>query len=619
MGQRSSIEPSSSTPTSSANELMTGRLLKKLKPVERHALKQTFDELKTVFSDGFQCLEEPAFVKYLELPNDLAVGGSLLYKIFIALASYPSFAETGPVPLSETSLAKALALLCGKAKDIVPENELNRLIFDSIAVVHSSPPYAVRTENPVIGEKTPEQMSQEEAPHQPSGLGLKDLGISFEDREIDEEDKTTIENTDSICVRCSDLTELLTILLWISESRSTNQTPDDSESSHKHSFSNECRSRLAFIVQSFMLSRVNRVSTPECEELLTLDWATFSKWYTRNAPNLFDVLAPFLYEKFLLGNLTALSPKMIEAILPKIDESDILTPFYTTLLTWALPTKVVHDGHWHRLYSGEKHGFSMNRFEKHVFQYPGPTLLLVMGEIKLEDTRSSPLSPTHPSSFSSPADFSNGSVAIAPQDTRVSPNEGTILIAAYIPSPWQRSSKSGAGWAGSDTLLIELAPHFEVFPTSGSTADYIHCDMETGIRFGGSNKPKLHSALPTSRRSSSQDSTPPRGRFSMNSSLQAGTFVDNLPGELDGFVASEFQHQLGQQHSLAYYFEILEVEVFGLAGEDARRRQLLAWEFEQREAERRASTRQRRADTEIEREILAMAGIIDRENISDHR
>ena len=57
-------------------------------------------------------------------------------------------------------------------------------------------------------------------------------------------------------------------------------------------------------------------------------------------------------------------------------------------------------------------------------------------------------------------------------------------------------------------------------------------------------------------------------------------------------------------------FEVDQVEVYGLGGEDVLDAQRRAWQWEDREAERRRGLQLRTGDVEADRELLKMAGLV---------
>jgi hypothetical protein len=114
------------------------------------------------------------------------------------------------------------------------------------------------------------------------------------------------------------------------------------------------------------------------------------------------------------------------------------------------------------LYNGNKHGFSMGSFEKQVFNWRAPTILLVKGRLlpsKPSSTRQRTLEDMLP-----PKRLPN-SVSDS------SPNQ-TLIYGAYIPSQWKHSGKNCFGDA--QTQLFQLSPTHDVFPASQFSKDYVY-------------------------------------------------------------------------------------------------------------------------------------------------
>lgn len=67
----------------------------------------------------------------------------------------------------------------------------------------------------------------------------------------------------------------------------------------------------------------------------------------------------------------------------------------------------------------------------------------------------------------------------------------------------------------------------------------------------------------------------------------------------------------------AYTFDVVEVEVFGLGGEEAKAVQVKEWNFENKEATRRATIHVRKEGAAVDKDMLKLAGIIDEERRQD--
>jgi hypothetical protein len=114
------------------------------------------------------------------------------------------------------------------------------------------------------------------------------------------------------------------------------------------------------------------------------------------------------------------------------------------------------------LYSGNTHGFSMGSFEKQVFNWRAPTILLVKGR----------LLPATPSSTRERALQDMLPPKRLPDSvTSTSPNQ-TLIYGAYISSQWKHTGKTCFG--DSSTELFQLSPTHDVFTASTFSKDYTY-------------------------------------------------------------------------------------------------------------------------------------------------
>jgi hypothetical protein len=307
------------------------------------------------------------------------------------------------------------------------------------------------------------------------------------------------------------------------------------------------------------------------------------------------------------------------------------------------------------LYSGAEDGFSMPTLQNSTFNWQAPTLLLVSGTL-LKDPEAS-----------------NGSRDFAHQlpyrrfKPSASPSE-TLLYAAYIPVPWKQTHKASFGT--KDTILFQLSPQHDVFPTADATS-YVyfnrHPSTYTGIGFGSPLAEDNHITSIKSghiRRNSMIETKIPLGPVSlhMDDSLTyavfthdsggGGTFApstlprscrlsplpentptspstssghltaSNIP-HLTSSVTSPLKSPIFRSISPSRtgpttiplqnwqdIFEIESLEVYGLGGAEVADEQKRAHQFEEREAERRRRINLGTGDIEADRELLRMAGLV---------
>ncbi|RUS19914.1 TLD-domain-containing protein [Endogone sp. FLAS-F59071] len=707
-------------------------------PVDRHrvhslftrfelrAARQAFAAIKTIYNDGFECIEEKAFVNYLALPPHLTPASLLLFKSLSYLGSHPNSSIVGPVPLSFEALLTTLAILCRKSKDLSGQ-DADRFIFDSFAVVHDTPPtvppaspmlVAVELTNSEGGpvpiaiadamgdeiewrgvvskeiKKTKETKEQRTS----RGFTLADLGISFEDSDDDSDGGLLSSKVDAATRRGSggmndeddegglkmlarDFIELMTAFLWMIKVDSSSRGIGDGGGGDGGGGSNsgdaveETERRLRRIESPEWVENERRLARDiakavsqlddrlhsglppnamveqfaEFDELtVSLSWRAFSAWKLRNTPNLFLTLQSFIYTRFLAGSPAALplvssspitppspsflasrslsasvEPALLANLIPSVDVTNILESVHIALLIWCLPAHVIRQNHWERLYSGSVDGFSMNRFERHVFKYPGPTLLLLQVEARGGERSGEYSSPV----AESPGFFS-GSTPTRRISSHGSPyisaardnNTQTMILGAYIAEPWHPSRHA---WGNSDHFLFEFSPTFELFPATSRNQQYVYYHPSFGIGLGGwdplgvphsssPSTPVTTSSSPTSSRAPRLSlAAPSTYLLTISNTLQTGTYVNEVFPPLPTVKPS------AGRGDFAYAFDVVEVEVFGFGGEEAKAAQVKEWNFENKEATRRATVHVRKEGAAIDKDILKLAGIIDEERRQD--
>jgi hypothetical protein len=247
------------------------------------------------------------------------------------------------------------------------------------------------------------------------------------------------------------------------------------------------------------------------------------------------------------------------------------------------------------LYSGNTHGFSMGSFEKQVFNWRAPSILLVSGRLlsdspanARERTLSDMLPPKRlPSSIS--------------EDEASS---ATLTFGAYIPIQWKHSHKACFGDAS--TTLFQLSPMHDVFAASSFSTDYVYF-----------NKPPTHpsgvglgSAVPhqTSAHTASHGHIQ-LGPVSLHldDALEFGIFTHRSEGG-GAFHPSRLPCRKGKDWQDR--FEIESLEVWGCGGDEVAEAQRKEWAFQEREAEARRRINLGTGDIDADRELLKMAGLI---------
>lgn len=432
------------------------------------------------------------------------------------MGSYPNCTIAGPVPLSFDAFITAFVVLIGRLDEFPGYILSESLFFQSLSIL------PIPVEEPIIVEQ-PKVIDRSS-----KGLSLAELGVDFTD--LDFNPKKQDDDDDGSKILCRDLIELFMLLLWLGEA----DLPT-------HDFK---------LIRQMAISIVNNISSSSSkdDDLPCISNHLFRQWKDAFSPHLFKPIQSLIIKSFTYYNTDEyrlLSPDKV----PIADTSDILTPLYSTLLSWALPENILITKQWTRLYSADQDGFSMNRFESHVFKYPGPTLLIM----------------------------------------QVSCQDKSMTMGAFITQPWKQSKHF---WGSSECFLFELDPHFDIFRSKPKTENYIYYHHDFGIGFGANDN----------------HVTPSGFILYLQNTLQEGLYqYEAYPSQPTFESATKSR----KNTNFTYKFDTENIEVFGLGNEKDRERQAREWKFEQQEADRRNGLNIRQADGKLDKELLKMAGIID--------
>ncbi|GJJ78486.1 hypothetical protein EMPS_10845 [Entomortierella parvispora] len=741
-------------------------------PQQTQPTKKKMMESKKVtsVSQAVPGITEAVFEEYLGFPPDSTRAGKLFFRSFYNLSTYPDNPNQRPSragqPQSLTfrDLIKPLAMYCQKVKEDDHIGLMNdrplKAIFESFAELaptalsdgtnstsvsmahsHTAENLHLDTDGSLPLEGTLKKSKTMED-------SLKDLML-HSNFEWNPEDDDFLESGPK--VKALDLVEILNGLFWLIE-RLILDSPEYPHDEHDESTTTDSnrshhKLRATSIVEHMIQYSRNssHVHDPVDLTLELIDFGIFSKYVSRNMPKVFEVLSQYFYSLFLIGNVmrrpheSSTSSSDQKLVLPGLSSipqltsiSTILTPENLALISWFLPDQKSKPPTLTNLYSGSKHGFSMNQFEVHVCKYPAPTLLLLSvvrqktpatptmsGGVNRRqsisfgttsnrhrhsissnsppysipwgiDTRRTSFekltgrSPTTPVSTgtvlntilddvattdsldskgerkvdndplaSSPkvsaprisSDSNNGHTPTTPTK-RVSRER--MILGAYVTETWKVSK---AGWGNESFSLFELSPCFELFPArkQGATSTTLG-GGRTGFppssarSLPGSSAQKTNHARssttgasrdypfasPAVARSSSPVTVAAPDRHYIHFLKNAGVgfggqesdscmlyLDDNLQfgNYRQDFAGGNVYQPAGgvRQQGFQVEFEIVECEVWGLGGAEAKARQQKEWDFEQREANRRASVHLggRDGEQDIDRDLLEMAGVID--------
>jgi hypothetical protein len=352
-----------------------------------------------------------------------------------------------------------------------------------------------------------------------------------------------------------------------------------------------------------------------------------------------------------------------EPLLPV--QGDILDLNLFSQLSFIFSDKSI----FHRLrplYLGHDQGYSMGSFEKSVFKWRAPSILLVSGTLLSPTTKQS-----HARAFldelphrrlsSSVDDPQSPESAAASAESPFRDNQ-RIIYGAYIPVPWEATNKSTFGT--DKTTLFQLSPVHDVFPASSANQNYTyfnkHPSLYSGLGFG--SPLPTYSSMTASQQShstrrssvtnySARDTDYGSGSASFSESSFSGpsspglTRRSSLIGDEhiplgsvslhidDALEFGVFTHvtstvgsfqpstlpasaRAGNGADWQDRFEIDAIEVWGVGDANIAEEQRRAWLWETREAERKKMVNSQKGDIEVERELLRMAGLMKDEGRS---
>lgn len=435
------------------------------------------------------------------------------------MGSYPNCTTAGPVPLSFDAFISAFVVLIGRLDEFPGCILSESLFFQSLSIL------PIPVEEAVIVEQPKDTNTDRSS----KGFSLTELGVDFSDLDFNIKAKDDDDSDDGSKILCRDLVELFVLLLWLGES----DLPT-------HDFRR---------IRHMAVSIVNNIKpSSEDEELPCISIHLFRQWKDAFSPHLFQPIQSLITKSFTYYNgdeSRLLPPDKV----PVADASDILTPLYSTILAWTLPETILITKQWTRLYSADQDGFSMNRFESHVFKYPGPTLLIM----------------------------------------QVSSQGKPMTLGAFITQPWKQSKHF---WGSSECFLFELDPELDIFRSKPKTENYIYYHHDFGIGFGANEN----------------HATPNGFIMYLQNTLQEGLYQNEAYPSQPTF---ESATKSRKHTNFTCPFDTENIEVFGLGNEKDRERQAREWKFDQQEAERRNGLNIRKSDGNVDKELLKMAGIID--------
>lgn len=313
-------------------------------------------------------------------------------------------------------------------------------------------------------------------------------------------------------------------------------------------------------------------------------------------------------------------PLAIPPLLPS--EGDILDLNILSQLSFFMAGRETLFRRLQPLYSANSAGFSLGSFEKSVFKWQAPTILLVTGTLLPANPTSSRSKAFLESLTSRHLPTSYGPITASGNETAGK----RVTYGAYLPVPWKTTPKTSI--SSEQALLFQLAPHHAVLraSTSNLAKDQAYfCKppaVFTGVGFGSPVPSSGSSSAATSggdgmrlarRASWLGDTHYPIGPVSLHldDALEYAIFTHLTSGG-GSYLSSQLpvNSDLPASGNWQDRFEVDALEVWGCGGGKEVEAQREAWKWEEAEAERRRRINLGTGDQEMDRELLKMAGII---------
>ncbi|KAF3918880.1 hypothetical protein ABW20_dc0103560 [Dactylellina cionopaga] len=577
--------------------------------IELYSFRDVFSSLAE-HSDGVAFWSEDTLTRFLELPDALDVG-ALIYHASSVAAGFP-FLSQGPGILEWEAIVRVVSVFTGRYKGVLRKGggDPVRLWFRMFAVYDrgGSAGGDGREEGDKGKQKENEAIAGGRIPDNSMDEGgsesRKDNGYAIqsptddlfqiadpEDISDDEDDELALAALDALDaievfrhaekptvkylrrLDAESMVKLIMLLLVIAP-----LDPQESLAAYVERYSGDALLELRVTAESVVRS-MSSAGKP-------ILWTAFSRSIKRSLPYLFDGLKP-LYEHFLFSKrLNMSSPRIQVTMAPPLllNSGTIMSNSIINQLSFFIKGEDI----WRRLrrlYIGSEAGFSMGSFEQKVFKWRAPTILLVSGSRM----------PTPPET-SREKSFTDSLTPKRFPDSIDS--DGRLIFGVYVDIPWKITHRECFGTPA--TKVFQLHPIHEVFETSKAHSDYIYWNKSAGIGFGAplprikSGDPVLHMNL---------------GAVSLilDESLEFGVFTHSSAGG-GAFHTSDLA-VAGRRDDWQDRFEIEEIEVWGLGGEDEAKEQARQWAWDEAEAMRRRNV-QLGDDIEANRALLEMAGII---------
>ncbi|KAF2030298.1 restriction of telomere capping protein 5 [Setomelanomma holmii] len=613
MGQGSSSKHAHLTPEQISSLLAQRFAQKSFTPLELYCFNAVFRSLADTES-GVRYWSEATLCRFLELPDALGVG-SVIFHMATYLGAFP-LPSQAPAILTHDALLNVVTILTERFRVVLKKGGRElwlRELYRSLAVYDKG----IRSE---IEDKEKQRVANksQEIATSSSNLGFAidapDEGDDDDEQEDDELVLRALESMDASEVfkhgeqsnvhhsiiptdNLLKLVELLLLIAPIDPQQSISSLAPDLSSDRV----GELRQAANVILSSFGVENNPGVT-----------YRTWNTVVSLCLPHLFNGLHP-LFEHFLFAkdfdfskrkNDSSSPTQETKPIIPQPktvtdpepllrEQGEILNLTILSQLSFFIKGNQLFR-RLRPLYSGNKHGFSMGSFEKQVFNWRAPTILLTKGR----------LLPATPSSTRERALEELLPPKRLPNSIPDTATNDTLIYGAYIPTQWKHTGKSCFGDA--DTKLFQLSPTHDVFPASTFSTDFIYFNKSP------TNPPGVGLGTPFPSQSAAHSHShqifrPGAVSLHLDDALEFGIFTHLSEGG-GSFRPSRLPCRKGKDWQDR--FEIEELEVWGCGGDEVAEAQRKEWAWQEREAEARRRINLGTGDAELDRELLKMAGII---------
>lgn len=624
MGQAQSTEPPREIPIEQLSHELALRFASKCySHLEVTHYKENFKSLAD-HVDDVEFWKEDTLCRFLSLPESLRAG-PVLYQICTYLGAFP-FPSLAPCILTREAMLKVVTIMTGRYKKVLRRGNRDKikLLFRSMAVFDRRASVVSPSEKPsmkdIIDEQKPASMLEEDAllehsSSHPSCFAIDQAVNDDEDEDDDDLALAALDALDAIevfkhdqkidrkmnhaLIPMDNLKKLIMLLLLFGGIEP--QTPlaaygDDLRKSKVK----DLEDAASAIIAAF---------DPDPEHC-GVHYANFVNVLSTTIPDIFDTLSN-LFEHFLFsksidlskhkGEVPSLAALLKPAPIYRAPDDDTSTIFTAIVLsqiatslrlgpTGTTPTNIfASNARFNQIYSTARHGTSLSSFGREVLSWPSSTLLLISGTTSGDSLTS-------------------------------------LLLVAYLPTPWKDSTNSysaptsSVDPTGSQPSILQLAPRHAFFPVNtyahSATTPPLYFSTKTGIALG--------CVIPSQSRTGPAIPPIASGPVSLliDSDISTATFVHDSDAGAGAFVldphlanAQSRRTESSTAQPPKVQFDIDALEVWGISypnpgdGDDelTKQKKRLAWE--EAEAARRRGIGFG-GDKDGARALLEMAGLV---------